>query len=129
MEKLTEKVKPSQSRKQCRSRSNGQRDICHKSFSNRRTRCIYQHFRAGRINFFTHRMVVEPRNKVKIQKLSWSLFFLPSVIYLQPSTDTEEDNELRWGKKKNSGVRYLNPKSITINQKKTTTNKQNKLTK
>ena len=55
-----------------------------------------------RKNFHSHRMVVEPRCKVEIWKVSGSLFLLPSRILLQPSTDTEEANELRWSKKKNN---------------------------
>ena len=38
-----------------------------------------------RKNFRTLRKVVEPRNKVEIWKVSWSLFFLPTWIPLQPS--------------------------------------------
>ena len=47
-----------------------------------------------RKNFHTHRIIVEPRNKVKISEVSCSLFLLPSVILLQPSPDSEETNEL-----------------------------------
>ena len=42
-------------------------------------------------------MVVESRNEVKINKVSWFIFFFPSGIPLQPSTNTEEANELGWG--------------------------------
>ena len=64
--------------------------------------------------FFTHRIVVEPRNKVKHKKVSWSIFFFTTGIPLQPSTDTEEVNELI-GVRTESDILTPNPKNQIYN--------------
>ena len=64
---------------------------------NHRKRLVCFNTLSGRSNHFIWIQVeilhpqndVELRNKFKIQKLSWSIFFLLSGIPLQPSTNTE----------------------------------------
>ena len=72
-----------------------------------------------RKNFFAYRIVVGPRNQIKIQRVSWSLFFLPSGIHLQPFTDTEEASE-------SIGVRRKSLQSDIEAQKPTLINQPNK---
>ena len=69
-----------------------------------------------RENSHAHRMVVKPYNKVGLKR-SLRIFpsFLPSLNYLA-AFHRQKSREVKCGKKKNKGLRYLNPKSTTIEQ-------------
>ena len=53
---------------------------------------------------------IKPQNEVEISKVISYLRLFPSVIFLQPSTDTEDANESNRVEKKTKGVRYAKHK-------------------